>query len=454
MTDLNNKRVLVLGAGRDGVAAAQFIYHTYPNARLAIADTRNVIMPLENIKTLFEDAYPNSLADWDVVVVSPGIKPSTPLLKTARYITTATNLFLEHCTGTVIGVTGSKGKSTTAAVIYSILNKLEMPAHLVGNIGTPALTELRENNSKDDIFVFEMSSYMTSRLEQAPDIAVITTLFPEHQDYHGSTEQYYTDKCRIAEIQTKKQHLIYNSANEELAKRVAHFEGQKYPYPTAETAYVQDGMVWYQDQVIIDIEDIPLDGEHNVLNVMGAITACMQLGLDQHLLTYGIAEFVSLPHRLQNVGTYNDITFYNDSLSTAPEATIAALEAVPNVKTLFLGGQDRGYEFTELAQKIIEAGVEHIVLFTEGSGAVIRKELDAAGYEGDYFEYPGNMRDAVEWAYTVTPAGSVCMLSCASPSYGIFLDYQDRGNRYTGAIVNIAHGIDITYTRGGHDCVM
>lgn len=449
MKDFNNKRVLVLGAGRDGVAAAQFIYHTYPNARLAVADKRSVEMPLEQIKTLFGNDYPTSLSDWDVVVVSPGVPPREPLLKTAKAITTGTNIFLEHCKGTVIGVTGSKGKSTTSALIASVLKHAGKKVHLVGNIGTPALTELREHNTAEDIYVYEMSSYMTRLLEKAPDIAVVTELFPEHQDYHGSTEQYFTDKLRIAALLTPKQHLVYNDTNTELAQRVANVAAQKHPYPSQAEAHTQNTELAYADRNILFINEIPLDGYHNVLNTMAAVNTAAILGIEPTAMEPGITQFVSLPHRLQFVGTFQEIDFYNDSLSTAPEATLAALQAVSNVKTLFLGGQDRGYDYTHLAEEVVRLQVEHVVLFPD-SGPTIRKKLEAAGYTGDFLE-SADMAEAVKWAYEVTPKGSVCMLSCAAPSYSIFIDYQDRGNRFTGAVITLGHGHEITYeSHDGH----
>lgn len=452
MTDLNNKRVLVLGAGRDGVAAAQFIYYAFPNARLAIADKRTVNMPLEQIKTLFADDYPTSLNDWDVVVVSPGVKPNEPLLETMNpnaHLTTGTNLFLEHCEGTVIGVTGSKGKSTTAAMIASILTHAGKRAHLVGNIGTPALTELRENNEKDDIYVFEMSSYMTRLLEQAPDIAVVTTLFPEHQDYHGSTEQYYADKMRIADLLTPEQHLVYNNQNDELVRRVENLQATKHAYPATETAHIESTEVYYGETNMIFIQEIPLEGYHNVLNTLGAINAAALAGVKPEEMEKGIEQFVSLPHRLQHVGTYKGINFYNDSLSTAPEATLAALNAVSKVETLFLGGQDRGYDFTELAAEVVRRKISNIILFPD-SGSTIRKALEDAGFKGEFLE-ADNMAAAVSWAYEVTGQGNTCLLSCASPSYSIFTDYQDRGNRFTGAVISIAHGRDISYeAHSGH----
>ena len=155
-----------------------------------------------------------------MVVVSPGIPPHTPLLATAQRITTGTNIFFQHCKGTIIGVTGSKGKSTTASIIAHILKHAGKHTHLVGNIGTPALTELLTTNATADVWVMELSSYQTRLLEHGPDIAVITTFFPEHLDYHTSVEQYYTDKLRITAAQSSRDTVIYNHDNAELQQRI------------------------------------------------------------------------------------------------------------------------------------------------------------------------------------------------------------------------------------------
>lgn len=430
--DFSQSHVLILGTGREGTAAATFLATTYPNARITVADQHEIAWTLPNIPLRTGADYPTSLSEWDIVVVSPGIPPHTPLLTTAQRITTGTNIFFEHCNGTTIGVTGSKGKSTTASIINHILNHAKKRSRLVGNIGTSALTELQKTNTTADIWVVELSSYQTRLLEQGPHIAVITTLFPEHLDYHGSVEQYYTDKLRITTTQSKRDLLIYNQNNEELQQRVCQrstsLQANKIPWPSETGAHIHNQHILYGIETILPASNIPLLGEHNLSNVLGAITVAKQLAIDNTRIAEAIRTFQPLPHRLQPVGAFRDITFINDSLATTPEATLAALQTISPVGTLFLGGLDRGYDFTALTQHIVALHIPNVILFPD-SGATIAAALDTAGYNGT-IHHSSTMEDAVRWAYEHTPAHTTALLSCASPSYSIFKNFEDRGNQF------------------------
>lgn len=434
-TDFNNKSVVVLGAGVEGIDAAAFLYATFPNARIQIADKQERTCTIPNIKTLFGANYPTSLREWDIVVVSPGVEPNEPLLATAQYMTTATNIFFERCKGTIIGVTGSKGKSTTSALIHTILTQAGHSSHLVGNIGTPALGTLREQNTPDDIFVYELSSYQTRLLQRGPDIAVITSLFPDHMSYHGSVEQYYADKLRITSTQTPEQHLCFNAANNELNARVAHSPATPHPWPSEQGAHIQNNRITIGGQEVLSVNDLPLVGEHNVSNVLGAVTATTLLGCTTEHIRSALKSFKPLPYRLEPIATVNGVTFINDSLSTTPESTMAAIHAMPNTGTLLLGGEDRGYDFTALGHLIAEKKIPNVILFPH-TGNAIEQAIRAAGHTPNIL-HTSSMKEAVAFAALHGAPGTTCVLSCASPSFSVFKDYKDRGDQFRAAINNL-----------------
>ncbi|PIW37294.1 MAG: hypothetical protein COW24_00880, partial [Candidatus Kerfeldbacteria bacterium CG15_BIG_FIL_POST_REV_8_21_14_020_45_12] len=174
----NNKKVIILGAGLEGLSTVNFLQSHYPEYQITVADKADITNLPDKVLSLTGNNYPTSLAAWDLAIVSPGIPPHDPLLATCTpdKLTTATNIFFEECQGKIIGVTGTKGKSTTSSLISHILQSANLPAYLIGNIGNPGLSELNLHNLATDIFVFELSSYQAMRLEQGPDICVITNL--------------------------------------------------------------------------------------------------------------------------------------------------------------------------------------------------------------------------------------------------------------------------------------
>ncbi|MFH1426263.1 MAG: UDP-N-acetylmuramoyl-L-alanine--D-glutamate ligase [Candidatus Kerfeldbacteria bacterium] len=433
---LNNKNILILGGGREGISAAYYLNQLYPSATLSVADRQVLDIALPNgTQPLYGPNYPASLEQWDLVIVSPGIPPNDPLLATARAVTTSTNIFMDDCAGMVIGVTGSKGKSTTASIIHNILTTAGKHAYLVGNIGYPALAELSRHNDKEDIFVFEMSSYQLSRINKGPEIAVITNLFPEHLDYHGDVQQYYADKMNITMKQKPEQVVIANQAYGELLQRVQQSQATKIFYPDMQGPHTQDSTVMLGNLELVHRSEIQLKGDHNVENIMAAVAVTSYMDIAMNAIKQGIVTFTPLPHRLALVGTVNGVTFYNDSLATTPEATIAAINALENVGTIILGGLNRGYDFSQLALLITQKQIPNIAFFPD-SGAQIEEQLLKLKYEPNRI-HTQSMKEAVAFAFKNSPKGSICLLSCASPSYSVFRNYEDRGNQFEQAVIEL-----------------
>ncbi|MEK9156113.1 MAG: UDP-N-acetylmuramoyl-L-alanine--D-glutamate ligase [Patescibacteria group bacterium] len=393
---LGVKNVLIMGYAREGQITHRYLRKFYPWLKIGIADKK------------YNEKYLLKQKQFDAAVKTVGMPPR---LIEIPY-TTATNLFFTEIKkrgNKIIGITGSKGKSTTASLIYTILKEAGQPVELWGNIGVPMLGALLKPVRKKTIYVLELSSYMLGDLDNSPNISVVTNLFPEHMDYHGDLERYYGAKKNIIAFQIEKDFFVYNQNNSRLVEWAAGARSQTAPFAA---------------NIPLKDDEIPLLGSHNRENIRAAIAACRILGISDETIRRAIRSFQALPHRLQKVGTFNGVTFYDDAISTTPESTIAALESVPGVKTIFLGGQDRGYDFTELEKTIRSLGIKNVVLFPESGRRIFNSRQCLNIFE------TSSMEEAVRFAYQNTPTGGVCLLSTASPSYSVWKDFEEKGNEF------------------------
>lgn len=395
LEELRGKKLLILGYGTEGKATEQYLKAMIPDTEIGIAD-----------QSINKD-YLSMQKDYDLAIKTPGIKKS---LVTIPY-TTATNIFFANVKGTTIGVTGSKGKSTTASLIHHILKSAGKKSHLAGNIGQPLLAELLTSNNPEDIFVCELSSYQTEDLQYSPHISVITSIFPEHMDYHGSVEQYYSSKKNLLSHAKAEDYFIYNPKYKLLKEWAKDFVG---------TSIDAAGSYPLQNSQLI--------GEHNAENAHLASSVGELYKIDKTVVESAIQTFKPLAHRLEYIGTFKNIKFYDDAISTAPEATIAAIKTLSPVGTLFLGGEDRGYDFNELVDLILKNGISNLVLFPT-SGEKIEMLLREKSPSINILK-TSSMKEAVEFAYKNTPSGSICLLSTASPSYSLWKNFEEKGNEF------------------------
>lgn len=423
--ELNGKNICILGFGREGQAMAEALSTYSPDADVTIADSNEKIQDTRYPPSSVSDGlrragkiqmgphYLKNLNRFDVVIKSPGIPPNSELAAQRSKLTSSTQIFLDtvHAKGSlVIGVTGSKGKSTTTSLIYEILKAAGKNVHLVGNIGIPSISFLNKA-SKDAVFVLEMSSYQLMDLTVSPHIAVVTSFFPEHLDYHGSLEAYWQAKANIARFQTADDFIFYNATSEK-ARGIAELgPGTKIGYNLKEAP--------------ITIDQTKLIGEHNLLNIAGAYTVARHFKVDHDAALKVIKHFKGLPHRLESLGIHHGIEWINDSISTTPESAIAAIKALgTKLQTIILGGQDRGYDFTRLIEEIGHSNMKHVITLP-GSGETIANLLKAKKIAEVH--QVNSMDEAVKIAKTVTTKDHTCVLSPASPSYGYFKNFEERG---------------------------
>lgn len=401
LNELTNESILVLGTGREGTAALSFLKKHFPDKKIDQTDQTD------------GPDYLRNLNNYQVIIKSPGI-PYSPKLIAAKNngskITSITKIFFDNFPGKIVGVTGTKGKSTTAALIYQVLKVGGLDVYLVGNIGKPALEILDFANS-ETIAVYELSSFQLEDLEKSPQFAVITNIYQEHLDHHGDFESYQNAKANIARFQNEEDYLIFNQ-DEDLNK-IVNLSKAKNKCP-------------YTDQLPINYQPAKIVGK--IFNI------------SEDQIKQALSDFKTLPHRLEFVGEFNPSTgsgrgirFYNDSLSTIPQATIRALKILEeDVQTLIVGGFDRGIDYSILGPAIVESAVKNLILFPT-TGEKIWQSIVShtpSGKAKIQKFHVNNMEEAVKIAYQQTEPGKIVLLSPASTSFNMFKDYADRGDQF------------------------
>ena len=416
LSALENKRIAIWGMGREGVTTLAFLKNYFP-------DQQFIIINRDPIKTdetfIAEEEMIEHLSEIDIIIKSPGIsyyhENIQKMLEAGIVVTSATSIWFQLSKkGTVIAITGSNGKSTTSALTHHILEVLGKNAAIGGNIGTPLLSLPLDT----DYYVVELSSYQTCDLEGVPDIAVLLNLYPEHIQWHHSHAQYYHDKCNLL-----RQGAKINIVNHH-EPRTADIAEHSIKFGCEDAIHFENSIMMDGGMKIGYLEGFPLLGVHNLENLSATLTICQQLDLDLRECLEAAKSYPGLPHRLQIFGPHNDNMFVNDSISTDPEATIAALEALneKNV-TLIVGGEDREQDYSVLANAIDQTGTRAICVYETGPRLF---DLIKSGekYRADRLE------DAVTKAKEITPKGGYIVLSPAAPSYDAFKDFEERGDLF------------------------
>ncbi|PZF92979.1 UDP-N-acetylmuramoyl-L-alanine--D-glutamate ligase [Micromonospora deserti] len=381
------------------------------------------------------------LAAADVVVRSPGVPQTHPWLVELRRrgvtVTQGTALWMADHADRTVGVTGSKGKSTTSSLISHLLAAVERPNVFGGNIGVPTL-DLPEA----ELYVLELSSYQCSDLTDSPRVAVVTALFPEHLDAHGGEREYYRDKLNL--IAYGPRTVVVNGADPRLALELGDRAAVRAGTPdTAHVAGGPDGTPWFHlaDQPLFPRAVLPLVGRHNEGNLCVALAVLDALGVDvvarKDSLAVAVAEFQGLAHRLTEIADPSGLTFVDDTLATSPYAAMHAIDAYEGRPlTVIVGGTDRGLDYGPLREHLAER--EITVIGIPDSGPRIVAAL--AGLPKVRVEVVDDLVDAVRLARELTPAGGVVLLSPAAPSYGRFRNWEHRSEVFAQAVRDTAAG--------------
>lgn len=448
MNELPGTSVLILGYAREGQSVHRYIRERFPHSKVGIADRNKVDSLYPGVTVYSGHSYLSAIDDYDVIVHSPGIPTHLPELELARshgkWVTSATNIFFSVCPGTIIGITGTKGKSTTTALTWNIVKKGHADVRLVGNIGEPVLDHLKGADAKT-IFVMELSSHQLEDIRYSPHIAIILDIVPEHMDYYVDFAHYVGAKSNIVKYQLRHDIAIFNPTHPIVARIALSSESKKLRFSLSRkpglSCWVENGNIVTRvasgtPDSILDIRHIPLLGGANVENILAAVTVGLALNIPKEKISKAVMSFKPLEHRLEYVGTYHGIKFYNDSLATIPEATIHALQALaPNVYTLIAGGYDRKLDYTILGKALAASSVKNLILFPD-TGVKIETALKLANPQTDIvITHVQSMDEAVRKAYALTPSGKICILSPAAASFNLFKDYKDRGETFKKAVL-------------------
>jgi UDP-N-acetylmuramoylalanine--D-glutamate ligase len=423
ISDFKDQRILILGFAREGQDTLRFLRRLFPKQVVDVAD-QNAKIPRKgkNLRYYLGKNYLKKIGDYDIIIKTPGIPPRVlrPHLKKGQKITSQTEIFLANCPGQIIGVTGSKGKSTTTSLIYEVLRAGGLKAHLVGNIGQPVLSFLARAKAAD-VFVCEFSSHQLMNLKQSPHIAVFLNFYPEHLDYYRNLAEYLRAKQNICRWQKREDRFLFNPQDPKVRSCLKLTIAKKIPLD-----------VKMAERFLARWGSAKLAGFY-ALNMAAAITVGRLFKIPDQKIARAIRAFKPLPHRLEPVGEYRGIRFYNDSLATIPEATIAGLGALgPDVQTIFLGGFDRGVSFQQLAKVILASQIDNLIFFPPSGQRIWQAILAQPGSQKRFFNhfFVDKMKEAVQIAFEKTDRDRICLLSCASPSFGLFKDYRERGDLF------------------------
>lgn len=437
LADLANLDIAILGAGREGRATWRWLRTHLPDRQITIYDEK---FSAESLALFDRDtrvvarAGPFDaalLAGHEVLIRSPGISPYRPELKALKgepcQVTSPSNLWFSNFPREkTICITGTKGKSTTAALVAHLLSAAGQKTQLAGNIGEPLLAC---NGEGIDWWVIELSSYQLADLQARPAIAAITNISDEHLDWHGDAQAYRSDKLRLATLAGDAP-LVLNYSDSELQLRFGTRNNSHW-FGRANGWHVEDDTLKYADAAFPGLPRGSLKGAHNLENLAAALTIIAQTGVAIDDLSSTLQSFRGLPHRLQHLGEKNGIQFVNDSLSTTPVATIAALQAFRDSPViLIVGGLDRGLDWRPHLPQIMEAAPVAMICMPD-SGAAIAALMQASDCcLRDGIHCVDSLGEAMETATALAGPGSVVLLSPGAPSFPRFRDYADRGSQF------------------------
>jgi UDP-N-acetylmuramoylalanine--D-glutamate ligase len=437
--DLNNKRVLVVGLGRSGVASALFLKSG--GARVTVSDAKSEDQLREEIPALLDQGIAvetgghgeRTFQNQDLIVVSPGVPVDSQALNQARALGAPVigeiELAAQFLSGPIVAITGSNGKTTTTTLVGEILAKSGLKTLVGGNIGTPAIS-LVSGASPETAVVLEVSSFQLETIRSfRPKIAVVLNITPDHLDRHRTFGAYVDAKARIFKNQTSDDFAVLNADDPTCVELVKRTDAQVFWFsrksPVEKGAFMRDGQLTFRrhesDIEIMPIAEVPLKGAHNVENVLASICAAALMGCDAARIRDAVREFKTVEHRLEYVANVRGVEYYNDSKATNVDATVKALESFPANIHLILGGKDKGSDYTVLNDLLRErvkcvytigAAAEKIESQIRGAAAVVSS---------------GTIESAVRQASASAAPGDVVLLAPACASFDQFQNYEHRG---------------------------
>ena len=431
-----NKNIAILGFGLEGQSTYNFIINNVKNYNITIIDKSDVSDKLTikdtHTKIIYGENYLNNLEEYDIIMKTPGINLKT--INTTHIknkISSQLELILQYNSNNIIGITGTKGKSTTTSLIYKTLKDQLKNVYLAGNIGIPIFDELTNYNN-DTILVIEMSSHQLEYISKSPHIGIILNLYEDHLDHAGTVDYYHNSKLNMFKFQNKDDIAIYCNDNDTLRRKIEenNFLGKKYKVQLKfndQCISNKDNKTYYNKECIyIDDEKRHLPGDHNLENIMIASLVAKLFNLNLNKAKESIDSFKGLEHRLEYSGTYNDIIYYCDTIATIPEATISGIQALKKINTLIIGGMDRGINYQPLIDFLNQSTIKNLICMPT-TGHKIAKQINNKNINIVNVE---TLEEAVHEAKIITEKNTICLLSPAASSYEYFKNYIEKGNRF------------------------
>lgn len=441
------KRIAILGFGLEGRSTFELIRKVLPDVHIRICDRNaglpnsgKLKLPGSNTSLYLGTNYLSGLVDADIIMKSPGI----PFMElngiAADKIKTQTALFLELFRKQTIGITGTKGKSTTAALLHHILQKAGKHALLAGNIGVPCFELLKDINQKS-IIVYEMSSHQLEKLDMSPHTAVLLNVFMEHLDHYVSFNAYRDAKFNIAKWQQHGDYFLCNLKNRNIDELLHNTSLHSNMIGLGSLSDNGCGVIIDEQDIVCMVQgrelrfhgvcnERLLPGEHNLFNIAAAIGCAALFDLPEKPVLEAVADFPGLPHRLEYIGTFANVSYYNDSIATVPEATIEAIKALKGVFTLILGGYDRQVDYNDLMSYLSVSSVQLFLFIGEAGRRMHDLTAKYEGFSGKTCVLLNSLDEAVQKACLSTPEGRTVLLSPAASSYDAFENFKERGDRY------------------------
>lgn len=450
MLELKNQRVLVVGLGKSGLAAAKFLKQR--GAQVTVSDARPATL-IKELPDLLDQGFSVEAGSHglltfrrqDLIVVSPGVPQSTPELMQVRamgmHIIGELELGAQYLQGQIVAITGSNGKTTTTSLLGEIFKAAGLPTLVGGNIGRP-VTEMVADSAADSWSVLEVSSFQLETIETfKPRIALVLNVTPDHLDRHGSFENYAAAKARITENQSGEDFLVLNGEDAPTQMIAAKTRAQIYWFsgrrPIKQGAFVHGESVLFipregaNVEPVMPVAEIPLAGKHNVENVLAAVCAARLAGIPSGVIRSAVAAFKAVEHRLEFVRELDGVKYYNDSKATNVDATAKAVEAFSGGIHLILGGKDKNSDYTTLAPLLRER-VKTVI--TIGSAAEkIGHQL--AGVVK--IESAGTLAKAIESARRLAADGDTVLLAPACASFDQFDSYEHRGRVFKELVASL-----------------
>ena len=395
----SKNKIAIIGFGAEGKTLYDY-FKKQSDVEIHIFDENEIKIP--DKKTFIHKGL-SIPKEFKIIYKAPGIPTNKLNLANPKTkISSLTNLFLEKTKGTVIGITGTKGKGTVTTLIAHVLKENGFKTVVVGNIGKPAIQYLKNDDLKT-FYIYEMSSFQCEHLKQSPHIAILNNIFPDHLNHHKNFKEYEKAKLNITKFQTPEDYFI-NASKFKIKTKAKQINLAENPTPKFKTKLL---------------------GEYNQKNCQVAYEVAKILGIKDKKIKKAIETYTALPMRLEKVAKNNGIIFYDDSLATIPEATLASIQALKEVNTIILGGSDKGSDYENFAKEISKTNIQNFIIFPNNGKEMVKYIKNNPNK--NIFKVD-NMKDAIKIAYKYSQG--ICLLSNAAASLNLFKNYKDKSKQY------------------------